>query len=90
MKTLIIESAQEIMQSPKTALVITGGAAVNGALQHWVETNIGWVSGLAGLMGVIIVTIIQIIRSRREKREHELNVKSHELDIKLKEKELNE
>ena len=79
----MIESAQEIAQHPKTALVVTTAAAANGALQHWVEMNIGWISGVVGLIGAIIVTVIQIMRSRREKKEHELKVK-------LMEKELNE
>lgn len=83
MKSLIIESAQEVIQNPKTALVVTTAAAANGAILSWVETNVGWISGVIGLIGAIIVTIIQIIRSRREKKEHELK-------IKLMEKELNE
>lgn len=82
MKNLIISSAQEIAQNPKTALVITGGAAVNGFIQ-WFEANISVMSGIVGLIGSIIIVIIQIKRNAREKKEHELNVK-------LKEKELSE
>ena len=83
MKSLIIESTQEIAQNPKTALMVTTAAAANGAVLTWVETNIGWISGVVGLVGAIIVTVIQIVRVLMEKKEHELNVK-------LKEKELNE
>jgi len=79
----MIESAQEVAQHPKTALVVTTAAAANGAAQYWIETNIGWISGVVGLVGAIIVTVIQIKRSIREKKEHELKVR-------LMEKELNE
>lgn len=82
MKNLIISSAQEIAQHPKTAIVVTGGAAVNGFVQ-WFEANISVMSGIIGLVGAVTVTIIQIVRSRREKKEHELKVK-------LMKKELNE
>ena len=88
MKNLIIESLKEIIQSPKTGILITGGAAVNGFVQ-WFESNISVMSGVVGLFGAIIVIVTTLRRDARQKKEHELDVKSHKLDIKLKEKELN-
>jgi len=89
LKHLIIESAQEVLQSPKTGLVITGGAAVNGFFQ-WFESNISIMSGVVGLCGAVYVIFTTYKREARQKKEHELDVWSHKLDIKLKEKELNE
>lgn len=83
------EIGKEIIQSPKTGLIITGGAAVNGFVQ-WFESNISVMSGVVGLFGAILVIVTTYKRSRREKKEHELKVMSTELKIKLMEKELNE
>lgn len=81
MKNLIIESAQEIMQSPKTGLVITGGAAVNGFM-HWFESNINVMSGVVGLFGAIIIIATTLRRDARQKKEHELNIKIKKKELK--------
>lgn len=81
MKSFIVESVQEIAQNPKIALGVTAAAAVNGGVQHWIEINIGWISGVIGLMGAITVTILQIKRSLREKKEHKLKVKLMEKEL---------
>jgi hypothetical protein len=78
---LIINSVQEIAQNPKTALAVTSITTVSGFIQ-WFEANISLMSGIVGLTGSIILVVIQIKRNSREKKEHEL-------DVKLKEKELN-
>lgn len=72
MKDLIVKSITETIQSPKTALTIAGGTAVNGIATwfQWIETNIGIISSMIGAVSVTILTIIQIQKSIREDKEH--------------------